>query len=245
MINIKILYKKITQSKTNLFIGLSICCLLIVSFLDLFDNNFSFHDILVESHGLVFDLFIFGILLTTYETLSSRQEKIDRYKEEISDYKFWKSEESMYRTRGLIKRLVELNEKELDLSFCYLSTDKSLSQYKDMRNWKFTGATLDESFYMLCDMSNCNFYMAKLQESSFDQVNLTNCNFGATNLLGTEFSSCDLTNCKFENAAVLEHNWLDKLESQKNIGVDILREKYTLSAKTFNNGGTYYNVVQL
>lgn len=114
------LIKNIIKSKIGLFIGLGIIVMIIAVILDFYDCNFSYHDILVEFHGLVFDLFVFGIILTIYETNKSKKEKaqadkkrktdlIERYTEEINDFKFWKSEEAMYRTRGLIKRLVKYN----------------------------------------------------------------------------------------------------------------------------------------
>lgn len=239
------IFNKIKKSKTNLFIGLAICCLILVIVLDLFDSNFSYHDILVESHGLVFDLFIFGILLTIYETVNHRKEQIERYKEEISDYKFWKSEESMYRTRGLIKRLVDLGEKNLDLSFCYLATDKSFGQYKDMTNWNFTGAVLNDSFFCVSDMTNSNFYFANLQESRFDNVNLTNAQFDSTNLIDSKFLNCDLTNTNFDNAAINNINWFNRLESEKNIGVDILRKKYCIQETENSNGYKYFKIVKI
>jgi hypothetical protein len=150
--------KRILSSKIGLFVLLAILCLIIMIGSDFMDNEFSYHDILVEFHGLVFDLFIFGIILTIYESLKSKKEKlelkenkrlvlIERYKEEINDFRFWKSEEAFYRIRGLVKRLVDLGEEKINLSHCYLDTEKSLSAYKNMKGWKFFAANLRNSFF--------------------------------------------------------------------------------------------------
>ncbi len=215
-----------------LFFYLALICFPIAIVFDIFDSKFSFHELIVEFHGLVFDLFIFGILLTIYETINFKKEKIERYFEVINDYRFWKSEEAMFRIRGLVKRLVELNEKELDLSHCYLATDKSFFSYKDMKNWKFSGADISDSMFILNDMENANFYLANLMNTSFNQVNLTNCDFGNSNLYNTVFTKCKFSNTEFSGSIVKTKNWIEELEKNENIGTDFLREKYILKLNT-------------
>ena len=216
-------------SKTKLFIFFATIGLFIVLILDIMDSHFSFHELLVEFHGLVFDLFIFGILLTIYESITSRKEKIQRYKEELSDYKFWESEEAFYRNRGLVKRLVNLNENELNLSHCYFATDSSFTDYKDMRKWNFANAKLMDCFFLMSNMENANFYIANIKGATFTEVNLTNCKFGSTILVDTNFERCNLTNIKLDDAYVGISNWFEMLEYKKNIGVKELREKYRIS----------------
>jgi len=241
MIDKKELSNKISKSKTLLFTIIAISCFLIVSVFDFFDQSFSLHDILVEFHGLVFDLVIFGILITTYETISSKKEKIERYNEELSDYKFWKSEESMYRTRGIIKRLVSLGEKKLDLSFCYLANDNSLLRYTDMEEWNFTGATLTNCGFGASNMTNSNFSLAKLNRGTFTDVNLTNSNFRNTNLYQTKFENCNLTNVDFFNARVDSISWFSELKKSKNIGVEVLKNIYFIE-ETKNEFTTNYRL---
>ncbi len=226
--------RKLIKNKTNFFIGIASSGFLVIVVLDLFDNNFSFHDILVESHGLVFDLIIFGIILTIYESISHKKEKIERYKEEINDYRFWKSEEAMYRTRGLIKRLVALGESEIDLSNCFLEEDKSLSLYRDMRNWNFSGAHLRESFFMLADLSNTCFYYTDLTETIFLESNLRNSKLNSAQLFNTEFKKCIFDNTELEGAYVSKENWFEILKENENIGIDILMIKYTIKIESIN-----------
>ena len=235
------LNKRIRESKVNLFILLALICSLIVFLLDLFDTNFSYHDILVESHGLIFDLFIFGILLTFYETVNNKREKIERYTEEINDYKFWESEEAMFRTRGLIKRLVDLNAKNLDLSHCYLANDKSLSSYKNMSNWRFSGADLSNSLFLLSTLENAHFYYSNLMDTRFDQVNLTNCKFSSANLYNTDFEKCILYGADFSNSIIKSKNWFYELEKNKNIGVDEIKNKFLIieNPESIDNIKTY------
>jgi hypothetical protein len=233
--------EKISRSKTLLFMTIALISLLIAVGFDIIDSKFSFHELVVEFHGLVFDLFIFGILLTIYETINNRKEKIERYLEELNDYRFWESEESMYRTRGLIKRLIDLKVNELDLSFCYLATDKSFASYRNFRNWNFTGADINDSLFLLSDMKNANFYLANLKDTRFDQVNLTNCKFSDSNLLDTVFEKCIFSDTEFSGAIVKTVNWFDELEKNENIGTDFLRKKYLLkrNPETLNDIVTF------
>jgi hypothetical protein len=232
---------EITKSKTNFFVGIALIGLLVVLLFDFFDSKFSPHDILVEFHGLVFDLFVFGIILTTYETITSNKEKIERYKEEINDYRFWKSEEAMYRTRGLVKRLVDLKEKEIDLSNCFLETDKSLSSYKNMKSWEFSGAFLKDSLFLSNDLSDSKFYLTDLTNATFTKVNLSHCNFNHAILHNTSFDRCDFNDVELINATITDPNWFDTLKTKKNIGVEKMELKYFIGPAIIE-GIDYYSI---
>ncbi len=223
---------------------------------DLFDKNFSWHDILIEFHGLVFDLFVFGIILTIVEQRRNKKEKenaevnkrnelISRYKEEINDYKFWVSAEAMFRTRGLIRRLVDLGATELDLSYCYLATDKSFSTYSNMKKWNFSGANLEDSFFLGSDMTETKFYHTNLQEATFNRVNLTGAVFSSANLYRTNFEECDFTNVSLYRVTVNEINWFENLLNSKNIGIKKLMEIYKVDDKPFNiENKSYFNIIR-
>lgn len=231
----KKLFKKSLESKTNLFVSLTILCLVLIIIFDALDPDFKIHDILVEFHGLLFDLLVLGILLTIYESITSRLETIKRYKEELTDYKFWKTEEAMYRTRGLIKRLVDLKVKELDLSHCYLATDKSFAQYKEMQKWQFCGTNLYDSLFMFANMSSCNFYIANLEEASFVRVNLTDCDFGGANLINSKFEKCEFLDTNFDGALVSSEFWFDEMAKNQNINFEEIKETYSLYEFTAHN----------
>ncbi|SNR34730.1 Pentapeptide repeat-containing protein [Lutibacter flavus] len=220
-------------------IALSILGLIIVLVLDFFDEKYSYHDILVEFHGLIFDLLIFGILLTIYETIKSKNDNITRYKEEINDYKFWENEEAMFRTRGLIKRLYDLNAKNIDLSHCYLASDNSFSTYDNMKNWKFSGANLSNTMFMMSTLENAQFYSTNLKEATFVQVNLTNCSFCSAILYKTNFEKCIFTNVDISNSVVYEKNWFELLESKENIGISLLKEQFELKPNLINDIEVY------
>ena len=87
---------------------------------DVGENGFSWHDLLVEANGVVFDLLVFGILLSVYESLRAKKANIDRFTEEIDDYRGWDEREASYRIAGLLRRLNKEKKYSIDLSNCYL-----------------------------------------------------------------------------------------------------------------------------
>ncbi len=229
-------------SKTIFFIVLTLIGLTVILYLDFHDKEFKIHDILVESHGLIFDLLVFGLLLTIYDSIKSKQDKITRYREEIKDYSFWESDEAKYRVRGLVGRLVKLKAKKVDLSNCYV---KSCPWTKKMNDWKFINASLFKSIFINCDLSNSNFYLAKLYESSFSKVNLTDCNFGMVILDKCDFNDCVLNSTSFDFAYVTEKDWLENLMQNENIGSEFLKEKYIISTNTISmNSKEYYQIIE-
>lgn len=230
------------NNKIFVFISLTIIGLIVVILFDFCDNNFSAHDILVEFHGLIFDLFVFGILITIYDSIKSKRDRITRYREELKDYYGWESDEAKYRTRGILNRLVQLKAREIDLSGCSV---KNCPYTKNMQNWIFTNTRLFNSMFIHCNMSNSNFYLSEHHESSFLKADLTECDFGIAILDECTFSECNIGNTEFDYAYINNSNWIETLQEQKNIGCEKIIEKYRLSSTTIEiNSKEYYQILR-
>lgn len=72
--------------------------------------------IYIEAWGAVFDILIVGVILTLFAMGQNRAERIERYLEEISDFKKWDSEEAQFRIAGNIRRLATLGNTDIDFS---------------------------------------------------------------------------------------------------------------------------------
>lgn len=70
--------------------------------------------IYVEAWGTVFDILIVGVILTLYEIRRDRKESIERYFEEIDDFKKWNSEEGRLRIAGAVRRLNRFGKTGID-----------------------------------------------------------------------------------------------------------------------------------
>ncbi len=49
----------------------------------------NWEDVLVEAHGLLFDIILFGIILTVFSQRIDKKMKILRCHEEIEDFLYW------------------------------------------------------------------------------------------------------------------------------------------------------------
>ena len=72
--------------------------------------------IYIEAWGTVFDILLVGIILAFFAFVRVRKERIDRYLEEIDDFKKWDSEEGRLRIAGNIRRLAKLGKTDIDFS---------------------------------------------------------------------------------------------------------------------------------
>ena len=219
---------KLFNSKLNVFLTLGFLGIFIVLILNFFDKDFNFHDILVGLHGLIYDLFVFGIILTIYEIRKDRIEKIERYQEELNDFRFWKSEEAKFRIVGLVKRLVNLKVKKINLRHCFLENANNLTGIERMHEWDFSAANLNDTLWLMNDCTNSLFYLTELFQSSFRNVNLTNCKFESAKLYETEFTECNFKGVLLNGALVHTKNWFEEMKKRNNIYINELEEKFEI-----------------
>lgn len=219
-------------------------------------TEFSWHDLLVEANGMVFDLLVFGILLSIYEKLREKRDKIERLHEEIDDYRGWEEKEAKYRILGAMKRLNKEGIYYTDLHSCFLAE----SQFSETN---FKGANLANVNFSQAGFVKVNFEGANLQGANFYQaylleVNLAEANLKAANLInsylvnanlkgadlaesyinprvkimgaylrGTDLSGANLIDVNLKGVSV-DHNWLDKLEEWQVLGREEIKEKYLI-----------------
>ena len=82
--------------------------------------NFQSHDILVEANGMAFDLLVFGVLLSIYETLREKREKIEYSESIIEDYREWRGKGAVVVITGAIRQLNKYGISKINLDFCFL-----------------------------------------------------------------------------------------------------------------------------
>ena len=201
----------------------------LVILLDWYDLKFSIHDILVEFHGLVFDLIVFGIILTIYEKIKSKKDKITRYKEEIEDFRFLNTEESRHRLHGIIKRLLKLEKQKIDLSHCCIY---HCPTHENMEEWEFSGAKLYNTHFKKVNFKGSNFYLADFYFGFISGSDFSNCKFAEAILYDVTFLNCTFNNTSFLNAYVNNKDWFINLEKNSNIGVQEIVTNYELSETT-------------
>lgn len=231
------------------FTGLFLGVLIVVLILDIYDNQFSYHDILVEANGLVLDILILGLGLTIFEYFRSKREQITNLQMRIDDYRGWKSDEAKHRIMGSVNRLIELGIYQFNLNSCFLvGSDFSDTNYSgttflfstidnssfiraNLTNSSFIGASVKESYFTLSTMNNTNFMSADLQNSFLTSINLHNCelsrvNLSEANIIDCIFENCNFTDANLNNTIVDLPDWLEQLNFQNNKGIEQIQQKY-------------------
>ena len=180
-------------------------------------------NILVEYHGLLFDVLILGILLTflqkridkrlaKQQKIISRDIKINTLQDTISDLKYGESEYSMLRTRGALIRLGKFGVPSIDASNANLNKSKIIEQ--ELNNIDFRYAVLDsadltKSKFRNCNFSNSSFKNTLILEAVFEDCLFNFVDFKGADLNGTEFLRCTFKNAiidKEQKEYILSHN---------------------------------------
>jgi BTB/POZ domain-containing protein KCTD9 len=187
---------------TSLVIGLS---------LKYYINEFSsfWPQLLVEAHGMIFDIAVIGILLFWLNQSGDTRQRIRTYKDEIDDFRLWESEEAAFRTVGNLKRLNRHRVYEINLVNCYLA--KTNLSYVNLKASNLNSANLTNSSLIETNLENTRLNQTNLENSNLNQANLngayaSGANFKDAFLIKTQFEGAFLIKTNFKNAFLMEAN---------------------------------------
>lgn len=156
--------------------------------------------ILVESFGFLMDVVFLGIFIVVFNSITEKKKKIERYKEEIDDYRGWDEKEAMYRTGGLIRRLNKLNYNSLDLFECFLKNANLEKINLSQSDLSF--ANLSDSILEKANLSQVKFYYTNLSNASLYQANLSSSDLSFAGLSYVDFHKADLFNVSLRSANI-------------------------------------------
>lgn len=168
-------------------------------------------NVAVEFHGMIFDIILFGIILTLYEYFSDQKQRISRYKEEIDDFRGWDEKEAAYRIRGNIKRLNKEGVNKIDLFYCFLNGT-------DLKEVNLREANLRKSNLSKADLRGADLREANMRDANIKGANastikpfggkLYGINFKKLNLIGnhlrTDFRGTDLNGANLFEANLVD-----------------------------------------
>ena len=205
-------------------------------------NKYSWSDILVEAHGMLFDLLVFGIVLSIYDAFRRKIERIQRYEDEMDDFKEWGKREGTLRIVGNLKRIRRETLKTLNLSGYSLK----YANLKEMNfpSWTFNNVNFDSS-----TIKYSNFFRAKMDSVKIRESEVEYTIFGAaemhnSNLSKSKFIECDFHSAYLHNADLQEAEFIDcdfmntKLDRANLVGVRIRGGDFrgtTISGAKVNN----------
>jgi BTB/POZ domain-containing protein KCTD9 len=177
------------------FVTLIITSLSIPFYLENFWEFFG--NILVEAHGLLFDLLVLGVFVLWLQRLGRQELTVTRYREEIQDYLGWDDERAMYQIVANIKRLNHYNITDITLSEAFLKNAylvKAHLMKADLRR-----ADLRQAYLMNADLTEANLIMANLMDADLTNANLTNADLTSADIRGTKLRA-NLSGAKLKMA---------------------------------------------
>ncbi|OYU93827.1 MAG: hypothetical protein CFE21_18890 [Bacteroidetes bacterium B1(2017)] len=212
------------KNKHFFFLAMGLIMALIIGSIDYYTNdefkNSFLGGVLVEAHGMLLDIILFGVLLTIYEKFSEKHNEIERLKEEIDDYRGWKEPEAMYRIVGCIKRLNKKGIKQINLNECFLEganlvgmdlggTNLHAANLKganlegaNLTGANLMGANLTRTFLLEVNLSGAILFEANLTEANLTGANLTGANLQWGKLMGVHLFTTKINGAYFSGAQI-------------------------------------------
>lgn len=143
---------------------------------DRFFDSFQ-QDILVEAHGLLFDLIVIAIIFEVFKKGIINNNQIKSLKSSLSDYKISTSTESKYFIINTLRRLFEMKSVHIEAG-----------------NLDLSDAKFEHLNFLFTDFNNSN-----LSKTSFLYANFFYCDFSETILHECDFSGCNIRFSEFKN----------------------------------------------
>ena len=144
-------------------------------------NKTFLENVLVEAHGMLFDILVIGILILFLNKLAEKRITNQRYIDEIDDFRGWLNKEAAHRIAGNIKRLNRNGFKgKINLSDCFLNSI-------DLNGINLQEANLDNAKLQNADLKNAN-----LQKAYFVGANLKKADLKGANLKGADLKGANL-----------------------------------------------------
>lgn len=167
-------------------------------------------EVLAESHGMLFDIAIIGILIFWLNKNGEKRLRIRTYKDEIDDFRLWASNEAAFRTVGNIKRLNRHKIYELNLVECYLART-------NLNYVVLSGSNMNNA-----NLNHANLIQSKLDNVRLNQTNFENCNLNQATLKnafanGSNFKDACLIKANLEQTFLIKANFQNAFLMEANL----------------------------
>lgn len=175
-------------------------------------NDFAnfWEQILVEAHGMIFDIAIIGILIFWLNQNGEIRQRIRTYKDEIDDFRLWESDEAAFRTVGNIKRLNRHKIYEINLVNCHLA--RTNLNYVNLK-----GSNLNSANFSSSSLIETNLENTRLNQTNFENANLNQAMLNGSYASGAVFKDAFLIKAQFENAFLIKTNFRNAFLMESNL----------------------------
>lgn len=149
--------------------------------------------ILSEAHGMLFDIIMFGVILTIINKRKNKELAISRYYEEIEDYRGLEEPIASHRTSGLIRRLLKSGATKLLLHKVNLEN-------ASLMNINLKGANLMRANLNMANLKEANLCKANLTKACLSGTHLEHVNLSEANLREANLSGANMRNANLKEA---------------------------------------------
>lgn len=198
-----------------IFVSIIVLGLSLPLYMTRFDEMYL--NVLIEAHGMIFDILIIGMLIYWLREQGEIKQRIRQYIDEIDDFRLWESEEAAFRNVGNIKRLNRHKVTKIDLVGTYL-TKTNLSKVNLM------GANLNTANVTNSVLIEANLKEARLNQTNFENANLNHSDLSGTYASGANFKDAFLIKADFEGAFLIKTNFKNSYLMEANFGNSSLAE---------------------
>jgi len=167
------------------------------------------YDLLIQGHGMIFDIALIGMLLYWLNQNGEKRQRIRMYQDEIDDFRLWNSPEAAFRTVGNLKRLNRHKIYDIDLVNCYLANT-------NINNINLKDSNINSANISNTSLIDSNLENARLNQTNFEGSNLNNAsligayasgaNFRDAYLIKANLTKSYLIKTDFTNAYLMEAN---------------------------------------
>src|SRR5690349_22430106 len=197
----------LTSALVLLVVAIIVMSLSLKYYIRDFDGYWS--QVLVEMHGMIFDIAVIAILLSWLNQNGEIRQRIRTYKDEIDDFRLWESEEAAFRTVGNIKRLNRHRIHDLNLVNCYLP--RTNLNYVNLSGSNLNSANITQSSLIEGNLENARLNQTNFENSNLNQAILkgayaSGANFKDAFLIKSQFDGAFLIKANFSNAFLMEAN---------------------------------------
>ena len=196
--------------------------------LGLYNKDF-WENVLVEAHGMIFDILIIGVIVVWLDTRRTNHNEKKSMLNELSDMSYLDLPEVNHRKVGMMHRLnnlgvITFNIEGLILTnvrikrlrfegsnFSFLKTiDSSISGTEfietSLFRADFSEADIKSTRFISCEMKKAVFIKSKANGVDFSNSNLERAKFMNAHLKNAIFKGCNLREVNFESANLRNAN---------------------------------------
>ncbi len=152
-------------------------------------------DVLVEAHGLLMDVLLFGCLILWFNLRRDERVRKRQYQEILEDFSYWIAEEGVLRKVGSIKRLLDMGGPKFLPSLDYQQLPKANFQGMDLEGVDFSFSNLNSAF-----LNGTYFANADLSKADLAYACLAWAVCEHADLRGADLRGADLEGIKLDGA---------------------------------------------